>query len=137
MRIRFALPKDLNSCRKLDRDLKPVQLKKKIAAKEVVVALVADEVVGYLRIEWFWLKIPYLTWIYVEPAYRENEIAIEMLTFLRGKLKAQGKKILLSSYQDNASLAKRWHRKAGFKKCGKINSINADGSTEIFCHLPC
>lgn len=133
MKIRYANPKDFSAVKKLDRELNTQQIRQKIQMKEIILAIQAGEPVGYLKFEWFWGKIPYLTWVFTQPELRGQGIANKMLEILKSKLAANSQ--IMSSYQDNAPQAKQWHNRTGFKKCGKISLINKDQSDEIFCML--
>jgi len=135
MKIHFALPKDFASTRKLDRKLTSSQIRKKIFAREFVIAIEEGRVIGCLRFEWMWLKIPYLTWISVVPQSQRSGVAAALLRFLAASLKKKRRGFLLNSYQENAPIAKSWHQSVGFRRCGQIRELNRDGSQEIFCRL--
>lgn len=135
VKIRFARESDLPKLKKLDTELTRKQLSGKVQAHEVVVAEHLGALLGCLRIEFMWTKIPYITWIFVSKTFRNQDIAASLLRFLKERLKKNGHKFLLSSFQNNAPLSRRWHKKVGFKTCGKVDLINTDGSSEIFCRL--
>lgn len=134
-KVRFAKTNDLVKCKLFDSLLTKSRFASMVGEKQIIIALQGPELVGYLRLEYIWLKIPYLSWILVSKEQRKQGIAAEMVAFLAAFLKKKGLKYILSSFQNNAPDSKRWHAKLGFKKCGKIRTINEDGSTEIFCSL--
>lgn len=135
MKIRFAKVNDLKKCKPFDSRLTQSRISSMVKEKEIVIALQGSKIIGYLRLEFIWLKVPYLSWILVDQDQRRQGIAAEIVAFLASSLRKKGHKYILSSYQDNAPDSKRWHTKLGFKKCGKISTINEDNSTEIFCRL--
>ena len=134
-KIRFAKPSDFAKCKAFDSRITASQFSNKAAAKEIVLASAEKTIVGYLRLEFIWLKIPYVSWIFVSEKCRNQGIASSLVKFLKSSLKRKQFKFILSSYQDNAPQSKRWHSNIGFKKCGKIQGINEDKSSEIFCQL--
>jgi len=88
--------------------------------------------VGYLRLEWFWSRIPYIAMIRVEEPLRGQGIGKAMLAFLEDRLRTQAHTLLLSSSTANEPLAQRWHHSAGFDECGFIAGLNDHGIGEIF-----
>jgi L-amino acid N-acyltransferase YncA len=134
-RIRFANPSDFTKCKVFDSRITPSQFSNKANAREILLAFVDEKIVGYLRLEFIWLKIPYVSWIFVSEKYRKQGVASRLVKFLGSSLKRKQFKFILSSYQDNAPQSKRWHAKIGFRKCGKIQEINEDNSSEVFCQL--
>jgi N-acetylglutamate synthase-like GNAT family acetyltransferase len=133
--IRFAKLNEFRKCKKLDPRLTASRFHSKAKEKEIVVAIQESEIVGYLRLEYIWLKIPYLSWIIVKEDRRKTGIARDLVGFLKAFLKEKNLKFILSSYQNNAPHSKRWHSHLGFKACGRIQAINEDNSVELFCKL--
>jgi L-amino acid N-acyltransferase YncA len=90
------------------------------------------KVVGYARLEAFWPTMPYLGLIRVEPAERGGGIGKQMVAFIAQHLRAKGHTALLSSSQTDEPEPQRWHRSAGFVKCGELAELNAEGVGEVF-----
>lgn len=132
LNLRFAKPTDFAKCRKLDPKITRERFVSKQRQKEIVVFTSGSQVLGYLRFDYIWLKIPYISWICVSKTHRRAGIAELLLGFVATYLKKKKFKFLLSSHQDNALTSKKWHKQMGFKKCGFIGEINADGSKEIY-----
>jgi ribosomal protein S18 acetylase RimI-like enzyme len=135
MNVRFGNASDFTRCKSLDSALTKSRFSSAIKEKEIVLITHGSAIIGYLRIEHIWLKIPYISWIFVKEEFRNLGGGQVLLTFLATHLKKKSHKFILSSYQANAPTSKRWHARMGFKKCGKIHSINEDGSAEVFCKL--
>ncbi len=100
--VRFAEPKDLDFCVESDYDhVGKVVLKRKVEEEAVILAEVDRKLVGYLRIEYLWLNIPYLSVIGVNEEYQRKGIGTAMIEFLGRHLLKQGHKVLYSSSQAN------------------------------------
>ena len=98
--VRFAEIKDLDFCVKSDYSyVSKDVLKRKIREKAVILAEVDGKPVGYLRIEYLWLKIPYLSVIGVGEEYQRKGVGTAMIKFLEQHLRKCGHKILYSSSQ--------------------------------------
>ena len=131
--VRFAEMKDLDFCVKSDYDhVSKDILKRKIKEKAVILAEVDGKPIGYLRVEYLWLKIPYLSVIGVDEEYQRKGVGTAMIKFLEQHLRKCGHKILYSSSQANEPGPQAWHRKIGFEECGFIAGINEGGIGEIF-----
>jgi len=104
----------------------------KIAAQELILAELAEETIGYLRLEYIWGKIPYIGLIWLKPAHRGRGIGTAVLRFLENYLRERGCRFLLSSSQVNEPEPQAWHRAVGFRECGIIAGINDGGIGEVF-----
>ena len=116
-------------------------LRRKIEAKDVVLAEVDGKLVGYLRIEYLGLIVPYLGIIGVNEEYQRKGVGTAMINFLEEYLlKREGYKIftcdghslLYSSAEATAIESQAWHRAVGFKECGIIAGCNEGEIGEIF-----
>jgi len=133
IRIRFAELGDLDFCIKSDyKHVSEDVIRRKIEEKAVILAEVDAKPVGYLRIEYLWLKIPYVSLIVVTEEYRRKGVGTAMIKFLEEYLVRNGHRVLYSSSQANEPEPQAWHRKAGFEECGYIAGINDGGIGEIF-----
>jgi len=131
--VRFAEPKDLDYCIESDyKHIGEAQVKKKIEEKAIVIAEVEGKPHGYLRIEYLWLKIPYISVIGVDEEYRRRGVGTAMIDFLENYLRRGGHKALYSSSQADEPEPQMWHRRIGFKECGFIAGINEGEIGEIF-----
>jgi len=103
----------------------------KIDAGEVLIAEKDTIPVGYLRIEYLWSRVPYITLIRVLPEHRKEGVGKALLAFLERALESAGHTVLLSSSQADEPEPQAWHRHVGFAECGRLEMIN-DGVDEIF-----
>ena len=131
--VRFAEIEDLDFCIRMDfKHISEAVIKSRIKEKAIVLAEVNKKPIGYLRIEYLWLIIPYLGLILVEEEYRRKGVGTAMIKFLEGHLVRNGHKVLYSSSQVNEPEPQMWHRKIGFEECGIISGINPGGIGEVF-----
>lgn len=131
--VRFAELRDLDFCKRSDyKDVSEDTIGRKIEEKAVMLAEVDGKSVGYLRIEFLWLKIPYIGLICVHANYQRKGIGTAMIRFLEAHLRRCGHKVLYSSSQANEPNPQMWHRRVGFVECGYIAGINDGGIGEIF-----
>jgi GNAT superfamily N-acetyltransferase len=130
--IRFATDRDIDDCISFDHCKKRDIISNKIEMREVIVAEYDAEIIGYLKIEYIWSILPYISLIYINKEFRGNGIGTKMLKFLESFLLSKGYKLLLSSSQVNEIDPQSWHRSKGFEECGVLLGINESGIGEIF-----
>ena len=131
--VRFAEIDDLDYCRRMDLDhITLEKLESLIRQKEVILAVVNNIPVGYLRIEYLWHNIPYIGLILVDNNHRKIGVGKSLLAFIENHLKSNGYTFLYSSSQVNEPEPQQWHRHVGFEECGIIDRINQGDIGEIF-----
>ena len=135
--VRFAEIDDLDFCQKMEFDLLlPSVTKEKleylIGEREIVIAEINNNPVGYLRIEYLWHKIPYIGLILVDEGHRKIGVGKSLLAFIERHLKSSGHATLYSSSTQNEPEPQQWHQHVGFEKCGIIDGINEGNIGEVF-----
>ena len=133
--VRFASQCDLDSCFLFDHSDRQDIIENKIDMHEIILAERCGEAIGYLKLEYIWSKIPYISLIILKPEFRGKGIGTLMLNYLVEFLQLNEFEILLSSSQVNEVEPQTWHRKKGFVECGILNGINEDGVGEVFFKL--
>ncbi len=137
--IRFARVDDLDFAYQ-DGYIPPEVLKRKIEAhaalnpdriEDVVIAEWNGERVGYVRLEYLWSIMPYISLIRVLPEYRRQGVGKALLQFIETFLYDAGHEALYSSSQADEPEPQAWHRRMGFEECGFITGIN-EGVGEVF-----
>ena len=137
--IRFARLDDLDFAYQ-DGYIPAEALKRKIEAQlalnpdrieDVVVAEWNGKRVGYVRLEYLWSIVPYISLIQVLPEYRRQGVGKALLQFIETFLRAAGHDALYSSSQADEPEPQAWHRHVGFQECGFITGIN-EGVGEVF-----
>ena len=133
IKLRFAESNDLDFCIKMDyKHINEAAMKKRLEEKMIIIAEVDRKPVGYLRMEFLWLKIPYIGLIVVIKAYRKKGVGSAMIKFLVDYLIKNEYNVLYSSSQINEPEPQAWHRKIGFEECGFIAGINEGDIGEVF-----
>ena len=133
--VRFATKDDLKALLVFDRGTRLDVLESKIDLFEIMVAERLGEVIGYLKLEYIWSKLPYISLIIMKSEFRGRGIGTLMLNYLTDFLKMNGFEILLSSSQVDEVAPQHWHRKRGFSECGILSGINEGGVGEVFFKL--
>lgn len=137
--IRFARLADLDFAYQ-DGYISTEILKRKIDAQlalnsdrieDILIAERNGKRVGYVRLEYLWSIVPYISLIHVLPDFRRQGIGKALLRFLETFLRDTGHEALYSSSQADEPEPQAWHRYVGFEECGFIASIN-DGAGEVF-----
>ena len=98
----------------------------------VYVAESDDDIVGYARLEFIWLLVPYLALITLEDEYQGQGIGTAMIQRISRDLANQGHSSLYTSSVVMEPRPQSFHRKCGFKECGIIAGMNPKGIGEIF-----
>ena len=137
--IRFARLDDLDFAYQ-DGYIPAKILKSKIEAQlalnpdrieDVVIAEWNGKRVGYVRLEYLWSIVPYVSLIQVLPEYRRQGAGKALLRFIETFLREAGHEALYSSSQADEPEPQAWHRHVGFAECGLIAGIN-HGVGEVF-----
>ena len=137
--IRFARLDDLDFAYQ-DGYIPGEVLKRKIEAQsvlnpdrieDILIAERNGKRVGYVRLEYLWSIVPYISLIQVLPDFRRQGIGKALLRFIETFLREAGHEVLYSSSQADEPEPQAWHRHVGFEECGFIAGING-GAGEVF-----
>lgn len=123
---------DFDIVAKLDPHFELEFLKWKVDRQEVILVELEGQIIGYLRIEYIWSKIPYMGLIFLLREHRGKGIGSQLMEFLEEHLRSKGHKYLYSSSQLDEAAPQAWHRHIGFKEVGIISGINDGGIGEVF-----
>jgi GNAT superfamily N-acetyltransferase len=132
IKIRWAVPDDLDWCAGFDHHVPRSVIECKIAVQEIVIADYDAQPVGYLRLEYLWSVIPYIALIRVQTDYHRQGIGRAILAFVESELRGKGCDMLMSSSQVDEPEPQAWHRHMGFVECGILAGINRGGVGEVF-----
>lgn len=136
--IRFARLDDLDFAYQ-DGYISAEMLKRKIDAQlalnpdrieDILIAERNGKRVGYVRLEYLWSIVPYISLIHVLPESRRQGVGKALLQFIETFLRDIGHEVLYSSSQTDEPEPQAWHRHVGFEECGFIAGIN-DGIGEV------
>ncbi len=132
---RLAKPSDIRKLQTIDRWPKEHIWRQKIAAGEVIVLELNEQIIGLIRYEVLWTTVPFMGLIVIEEAHRGKGYSKVLLEFLKQHLRNQGYVALLSSSQTDEPVPQNWHRHMGFKSNGIIENIADDDVGEIIYRL--
>ena len=132
--VRFAEIADTTYVSK-DGYIPPEIVARKIEFQEIIIAKVKGEPKGYLRLEYLWSIIPYISLISVDQRHRQQGIGKALLEFIMEYLRGKGHTWLYSSSQADEPEPQSWHRHMGFRDCGIITGINSGGVSELFFRI--
>lgn len=132
MKVRYGKQSDITWLQKNDAYISDKWIKRCVRHNEYIVAVVNKEIRGFLRFSMFWGKIPYMDLIWVNPDYRQSGIGRELFAFWEKEMKKDGKVTLMTSSMLEESEPQKWHKKQGFRKCGKLTFGNQQPSPEVF-----
>lgn len=130
--IKTAQENDFSTCRLFDHYNADHVLKEKITKSFVYLAYNGEECIGYLCWGHFWSRFPNLCWIEVKENARSQGIGKKLLEHFFNEIQKLGHKFCLSSSQENEEYAISWQKSQGFTEIGKVDTLNDDGSSEIF-----
>lgn len=130
-RVRLAQSSDLDFVSR-DGFVSQEVILHKIEQEECFVLEVGGQYAGYLRLEFLWSLVPYISLVMILEEYRKKGYSRHLLGFVENNLKEQGFDVLYSSSQSDEPTPQAWHRHMGFEECGIITGINAGGIGEIF-----
>lgn len=130
--IKYATKDDLDVCHVFDKYNTNEVLLEKIQRDMVILAWLDKSCAGYLRWDWFWNRLPYLSLIQVNAQERNKGVGFKLINNWQQTLKEQNFDFILSSSQKNEPSAINWHLRQGFQQIGQLSSLNEDGSEEIF-----
>jgi L-amino acid N-acyltransferase YncA len=131
-KVRFAKQDDFAWCAIQDAQIDRERIRLKIDNNEIIVAETSGHLVGYLRFQYIWEKLPYIGLIYVDPEHRYGGVGHSMLKYLEDYLRLRSYRVLLSSSMVDEPEPQEWHRKMGFQECGFLTGISESGIGEVF-----
>lgn len=136
MTIRHATLDDLSSIQDVDRALEQHVsdediLRASIEGGRVVVAVDGDDVVGYVRYEWFWDRIPYCMLARVKPSHQRQGFGHALYELVEEGLRERGIPFWLSSTEEDNERSLAFHRALGFRPIGELSDLGQE-SREIF-----
>jgi ribosomal protein S18 acetylase RimI-like enzyme len=134
--VRLATADDIHAIQDVDRALEqhasdPDILTASIQAGRVVVTVDADKVLGYVRWEWFWDRIPYCMLARVRPSHQRLGVGRMLYEHVEAALRERGIAFWLSSTEEDNERSLRFHRALGFRLIGALSDLDQD-SREIF-----
>jgi len=129
--FRVAALDDFERCRSHDiPDIPDEWIKQSIQNRWVYIVEDRNTVIGYARLEYIWLTLPYIGLITLEKEYRSKGIGRGLINRIAEDLSNQGHRALFTSTEDEGT--PEFYEKCGFSQCGTISEINETGNDEIY-----
>ena len=122
--IRLAEITDYPWLEKHDDDIDSIIIKKKIVEKEVFLVLKNNEIIGWLRFNYFWDDIPFITHLWLLDGYRKKGIGTKLLNYWEEKMKTNDHKIALTSTQKTREFAQQFYKKRGYTEIGGFHFLD-------------
>jgi N-acetylglutamate synthase-like GNAT family acetyltransferase len=129
--FKVATLDDFKQCRQFDFSHVPDDwLKQSIKNGWVYLVEENAKVIGYARLEYIWLSLPYIGLITLEDEYQRKGIGTALIDRISQDLTEQGHRALYTSTEDEGT--PEFYQKCGFSQCGTISEINETGNEEIY-----
>jgi ribosomal protein S18 acetylase RimI-like enzyme len=96
-------------------------IKTKIENREIYVAE-EEEIAGWLRYNFFWDNVPFMTHLYLLEDYRNKGIGRKLVNHWENEMKINGYKNVLTSTQSNES-GQHFYRKLGYVEIGGMKYL--------------
>ncbi len=133
IRVRLATEDDFEYCRKVDfPEVKDHLLRQSIQNDWIYLVELNQMFVGYARLEFIWLTVPYLALIRIEKTHQRKGAGTALVTRIFKDLKDQGHQNIYTSSEVMEPEPQEFHRRSGFMECGLIAGMNEKGIGEIF-----
>ncbi|OPZ89368.1 MAG: Acetyltransferase (GNAT) family protein [Firmicutes bacterium ADurb.Bin419] len=115
--INYAEFADFEYLIKNDKHISKEMLEKKIDGKEVITIRVDDNVVGWLRYNYFWDNTPFMNMLYFDESYRQKGLGSKVVYYWEMAMKEKGYTRVMTSTLANEQ-AQFFYRKQGYKDAG-------------------
>jgi ribosomal protein S18 acetylase RimI-like enzyme len=117
--IEYAYRHDLLELEHLDKYISKVELVKSIDADRVILYWLNDKIIGWLRYNLFWDKIPFMNMLYVLEDYQGQGVGKELVVFWENELKQRDHQMVMTSSLANET-AQHFYRKLGYQDSGSL-----------------
>lgn len=115
----YATPKDFKWLKTKDHHVDSLMLKRKIEAKEILLAQSEGKTIGWLRFGFFWDSIPFISMLFIEEEYRGKGVGKKLVYFWEKQMKKKKLKLVMTSSLSNEK-AQHFYRKLGYTDAGSL-----------------
>ena len=115
--IRCVESQDKKAWYELDDDLPETGFDEKVRNRQGYVCIRDRKIIGILRFNLFWDKIPFCTLLYVEAGYRGQGYGKQLMERWERDMKALGCGMVITSTQVDEE-AQHFYRKIGYRDSG-------------------
>ena len=116
-KIRYAEPKDYSWLEPRDQYISGETISTKIDAKEVLVILIDNCLIGWLRYNLFWDNMPFITMLNIENEYQGKGFGKQLVNFWENEMKEQKHMSVMTSTLSDED-AQHFYRKLGYCDIG-------------------
>jgi ribosomal protein S18 acetylase RimI-like enzyme len=120
MKIEYASEADFQYIFDNDRHVSKELINIKLKEKEILVSKDHENnIIGWLRYNYFWDNTPFMNMLYIDEKYRCQGVGKELVRFWENEMKDKGYKLLMTSTLSNEQ-AQHFYRKLGYKDSGSL-----------------
>jgi GNAT superfamily N-acetyltransferase len=130
--IRFATSADLGWLKEHDQHIDVDQLTHRLESGEMYLAQSHEQLVGLLRVDWIWSRVPFIEHVLVVPECRRKGVGRALVNAFSTDAYHRAEPYIFSSVTDGEDEPMRWHVAMGFRECGHVVGIDGPGSLERF-----
>ena len=126
--IRYANEQDISFLDKTDRHIQEDRTRKKVADKEILVAVIGQEQVGLLRWNYFWDLIPFMNLLWIHPMHHRRGFGRRLVLEWERLMHEAGYDIVMTSTLSD-EMAQQFYRAINYKDQGVL--LLPDEAAEI------
>lgn len=120
MKIEYASELDFQFILDNDQYISKQLIKNKLKKKEIIIVKDKDNnIVGWLRYNYFWDHIPFMNMLYLIEKYRRKGIGKKLVNFWETEMKSKGYEVIMTSTLSNEQ-AQHFYRKLEYKDSGSL-----------------
>lgn len=120
MKIEYASEVEFEFILNNDKHVSKKLVRNKLKEKEVIIAKNSDnEIIGWLRYNYFWDNTPFMNMLYLNERYRSKGIGKELVGFWENEMRGLGYEMVMTSTLSNEQ-AQHFYRKLGYKDAGSL-----------------
>lgn len=117
MQIDYAVESDYAYLRERDIHMVESLIISKIKAHEIFIIRVEDQIVGWMRFNYFWDNTPFMNMIWIDEPYRGQGIGKQVVLYWEELMKENGFQMVMTSTLSNEA-AQHFYRSLGYKDSG-------------------
>jgi GNAT superfamily N-acetyltransferase len=115
--IGYAGESDIQFLANRDQDMSEAVIADQVARREIFVARIGDEIVGWLQMGYFWDHLPFMKVLYLLRPHRGQGIGTALVTFWEQEMRQRGHRSVMTSTLSSET-AQHFYRKLGYTDVG-------------------
>ena len=117
--IEYAGESDVQFLASRHDDISDAVIADQVARREVFIARVGDEIVGWLRMGYFWDHLPFMKVLHLLEPHRGRGIGTALVTFWEQEMRRRSHKSVMTSTL-STNTAQQFYRKLGYTDVGGL-----------------